>query len=502
MRILRKVSNVFLLTVGSLGGVLIVLFSLLNLKKFGLANLDVVTTLFVIFYIGVSVGLYFIPNKRLVRVIVLATIVILAALIRYWWIKVANTVPESDFAVMYHAARDLASGHNLNVLKESGYFLAYPYQNGFVLYQALIMKVFGTSVFSLQLMNVLLGGLTIILLYFMVKLISNDRTAMIAMFMYAFYLPAILMTSVLTNQIVATLMYVAGFYLLIDGQKQLRDSWLGLMKLSFGALFILLGNIMRPLGPVILIAIVLYYLVYVLEYRKKFFSGNIKSLLAIVVILVIYFVGMFAAGAGIKASGVSDYGLVNRDPMWKFVTGLNSESRGHYSTEALAELNKEPIGVKRDALGKRIIKSELKNGNVLKLFLVKYKSMWSDNDSSMRWSANNPNVQVNVTTLNGKLVIRRIELAQKIQWIFIFMLLVIALVMMFKSADIMLNKNSFVMLLIILIFGYIAVHLLIEIQTRYRFFIIPFIISMGAIGLSSLLGKVDQEKAQDISIVK
>ena len=190
MRILRKVSNVFLLTVGSLGGVLIVLFSLLNLKKFGLANLDVVTTLFVIFYIGVSVGLYFIPNKRLVRVIVLATIVILAALIRYWWINVANTVPESDFAVMYNAARDLASGHNLNVLKESGYFLAYPYQNGFVLYQALIMKVFGTSVFGLQLMNVLLGGLTIILLYFMVKLISNDRTAMIAMFMYAFYLPA------------------------------------------------------------------------------------------------------------------------------------------------------------------------------------------------------------------------------------------------------------------------------------------------------------------------
>ncbi len=270
MRILRKVSNVFLLTVGSLGGVLIVLFSLLNLKKIWTGKLRCSNYIICdFFYIGVSVGLYFIPNKRLVRVIVLATIVILAALIRYWWIKVANTVPESDFAVMYHAARDLASGHNLNVLKESGYFLAYPYQNGFVLYQALIMKVFGTSVFSLQLMNVLLGGLTIILLYFMVKLISNDRTAMIAMFMYAFYLPAILMTSVLTNQIVATLMYVAGFYLLIDGQKQLRDSWLGLMKLSFGALFILLGNIMRPLGPVILIAIVLYYLVYVLEYRKK-----------------------------------------------------------------------------------------------------------------------------------------------------------------------------------------------------------------------------------------
>jgi hypothetical protein len=140
-----------------------------------------------------------------------------------------------------------------------------------------------------------------------------------------------------------------------------------------------------------------------------------------------------------------------------------------YSNEDAKILDEYPIGDLLYEKEMELIKERLKNKKQLtKLMYRKFVLMWSDNDSSIQFIS--PGTKFNNRELN---YIVRLE---KIQYSLILILTFLSIVFILKDKN---KYNLSIYILILLISANWTVYLFIEIQTRYRYFIMPglFILS-------------------------
>ncbi|WP_317411808.1 hypothetical protein [Clostridium baratii] len=112
---------------------------------------------------------------------------------------------------------------------------------------------------------------------------------------------------------------------------------------------------------------------------------------------------------------------------------------------------------------------------MLELFDKKFKYMWSGNDwGSIGFSLNYENVSDGFRN-----ILLRIE---KIEFMAIITLMNLSLIFtIFRRVPF----NNYYLFMIIFI-GYVLVHLIVEVQTRYRYFIIPCMVILTVEVLSQL----------------
>lgn len=163
--------------------------------------------------------------------------------------------------------------------------------------------------------------------------------------------------------------------------------------------------------------------------------------------------------------------------MEKFVLGLNHETTGTYSNDDAAYVSQFEIGEERNQVELALMKERISDSDILNLFVKKFYFMWGSDDDLIMWST------AHFTTL---------EYSSTLQ----FLERVIYILMMFFGAlsggklirDYTNNRmNPAVLLFVLLILGYVAIHLLIEIQTRYRYFIMPSFIILQSYGIYFIL---------------
>lgn len=403
----------------------------------------------------------FIPVKIFIGLLIIAAIAP-----RLYWILNIDTPIESDFSLLYHGAVDAVNG-NFGFSNEP-YFRAWVYQIGFTMYQALIISIFGENIFVLKFLNVIFSSGIVVLVYMIGRILFNETAGRAASLFYAFYIPSIVMTSVLTNDHLSTFLYFLGFYLLVKAKGQTLK--LGLLI----GLFLALGNIIRPVGSLILIAVFLYYLVYEIILANK--EKKIPAIKALAGIFAAYFIVMNIASYGFIAGGVTEFPLSNRAPYWKFLLGFNHETKGQYSSDDVAAIGRYPLGEERNEAEKAMVLERLEDKKkVAQLFYDKTEIMWGTRDSSVVWS---------LGKVNRPYLLYKLRIAD--QAVYMVMLLFSAFAMLFYRKG---NKIP-VLFFMILVLGYYSVHLLIEIQTRYRFFIIPTFAILAGGGLSYLLNKI------------
>ncbi|MEJ1312188.1 glycosyltransferase family 39 protein [Latilactobacillus sakei] len=401
--------------------------------------------------------LYVITKHFTVRNTILL-IIVLSSILKLIWILKVHTELSSDFLVLYNASVNASKG-DFNFMK-STYFQNWPYQLGFVLYQSFIIKAFGNSVLIIKLINILLCNATAYIIFLIGKKVFNEKIGLVGMMALSFYPQYIFFSSVLTNQFIANFLFYFGVYLIIR-----YNNWSGLFG---GGVLIGLGNIVRPLGPLIIIAVFLYILFY--KNLLKYKSIWLTKLVLIVAFLGGYQIITVAVNTAVQETHASQYPLKNRSETWKFVTGLNYETTGAYSNQDLEYLNQYPIGPKRDRVGKKIIKKRLADKKkLLKLVIKKSLVMWSYEDAAVYWS--NLEQFINLRLYKGVLLY---------QVVVYTILLSLAVIGILGS---MIENNHKAVLLVILMIGYFMVHWLIEIQTRYRFFIMPSILLFSSAGL-------------------
>ncbi|MFD0767595.1 glycosyltransferase family 39 protein [Bacillus sp. CGMCC 1.60114] len=429
----------------------------------------------IIFIMILLVLLSYLANKFLSRFTFILLLTVCAFTIRFIWIIKVPTPIESDFAVMYESAIQAAKGDFS--FTNSSYYTTWVYQLGFTMYEAFIIKLFGDSTFILKFLNILYCTGTTLFVYSITSKIFNEWSGRIAGILYAFYIPSIMMSSILTNQHLATFLFYLGFYLLITRGLSSKYMWI------FIGIILSFGDLMRPLGMLILLAVAIYFFLDgLLGKDKQTMLSTTKKLTGVI---IIFYTVHYLIIASFIAAGITKYPLSNRDPLWKFVLGFNHETKGTYSTEDANHVMNLEIGEERKAEEKKIIKKRLADKEkVLELFGDKFSYMWGDIDASGYWSLG----QLNKEKLKDKSM-------EYEKYIYVATMLfgVVGLLSLLVQNE----KNLQYTLFLLLIIGYVCVHFLIEVQTRYRYFIIPsfFIIqSYGIYVIHQLIPKIFASK--------
>lgn len=132
-------------------------------------------------------------------------------------------------------------------------------------------------------------------------------------------------------------------------------------------------------------------------------------------------------------------------------------------------MNRYPLGAKRDKMGKEIIKERIQDKpKLVNLMFNKSKKMWTARDDALMWGMAD----------NVKLSLKIKNWLNAVQFLFYIFIVANALLAVFKWRETWTDGY----LLKLMIIGYFMVHLLIEIQSRYRFFIVPAFIMLAAVG--------------------
>lgn len=159
-----------------------------------------------------------------------------------------QTPPESDFYLLYYAARELARGNN--ILNETQYFQFWAYQSGFVAWMAFFIRVFHAGLPFFLAENVAASSATTVLIYVLCKRVATHRSAAVAALVYLCYPASFFLIPVLTNQFLSELCLAGALCLYLDPRQR---AW---GRLLAAGVLLAVGNIFRPMSMVVVLAVV------------------------------------------------------------------------------------------------------------------------------------------------------------------------------------------------------------------------------------------------------
>ena len=166
-----------------------------------------------------------------------AAVALTALAVRAAYTLSVETVPVSDFELLYSAAQEVAGGNPGALSGE--YFELWGYQKPFVYYEALVIALGGGTT-ALGLLNAAWGALTAWLVFAIARRFTSDGAAFAAALLYALSPGAIMLTPVATNQCVSLALILLGVYLAVSGSGWRRAALAGCALAA--------GNLMRPEG--------------------------------------------------------------------------------------------------------------------------------------------------------------------------------------------------------------------------------------------------------------
>lgn len=385
------------------------------------------------------------------------SILIISLIPRLCFIILVQTPVSGDFLLMYNAAEGIISGDRTWI--DIPFFSNWGYLIPFVYYEALILKLFGADS-ALKLLNVAFMVITNLMIYLLARECTNSRAAFISAVLYSVYPAPILLSSVLTNQHISLMFFLLSMYFYI-----VNRSWAGVL---LSGLFLFLGNLMRPEAVLILAAMIVHTLLSLCA------DFNVKVALSKMLLILVVFVVLTGLSSVLfKATGAAPYGISNNCPEWKFVLGLDTGSNGTYTDK-----NSYIISIKdpnqRFNEAKKLISASLRECKNIPLFLwEKTKSMWANMESAS-WSLMHIQKDRPFWEKTGDLTyeqaINHIIYFDKSIYILLHILFTAACILLWMPPVSAKHRACFFIALVLV--NYMT-YVFIEIQTRYRYFIMP-----------------------------
>ena len=388
-----------------------------------------------------------------------------------------NSQPVQDFDTMYSAARQLAQGSRAYL--DNIYFFNWAYQSAFVAYEALVITLFGDSLFPLQLLNAVYLAGTNVLVYLIAKRFLSEKAAMTAGVLYAIYPAPLFLAGVLTNQHLSIFLLYSALYLLLGKELTPRRA------LGAGTIMAL-GNAIRPIGVILMLAAVLWLLIRALH------RADLRAALHGIYAAVSYFAVGAALSGLIVATGINPEGLSNNQPMWKFVVGLNQDSNGCWNRADYETYLSLPTREAHEAMVKAV-KERLRVGPAALADLACRKSavMWAGNED-LYWGFGHLDQDAAAlifpVTLSWNSMQLLLGSLDKGVYLLAFGLALVGLILRLRKPE----RCGRSLPLVLLLCGYYAVHLIVEVQSRYRYFLMPCIFLLAGIAVSRFLPKQEQ----------
>ncbi|WP_125762328.1 hypothetical protein [Companilactobacillus hulinensis] len=405
--------------------------------------------------------------------LVLYTLIAIFAIIAIIWINLVPKAQISDFGAFWGNAPAALSGKAI-YSTDNDYFAKWAYQTGFLVYVMAVVKVFGEHVIAIQLLNVLYQSLILLMVYkLVVKIFNNIKMARLAVLLLMIDLDWFALNSQSCNQYLGMLLFLVTFYLLM-----INKYW----SYSLAGVTLAVGSVIRPIGPVIIAGIVVYIIIYMLIQNNKF---DIHAIWKLLITLAIYFVIFSGAGMAIKASGLNEYGLTNRDSEWKFVTGLDYNSSGVYDQAMVNQFDMKVSRAKMSKQEHKVIKEQFDYLNEsptrwLSLFWRKNSILWAQRSTATDFTE--------FVTIHSARATNLMNLAAYMGSVLLIIFSWIGSLRLFK-----IKFSGHIYLLLLTLMAYAVVQLLIEVQGRYRLELLPVVAILGSVGLYTVANWIGQK---------
>ena len=386
--------------------------------------------------------------------------------------------PISDFGLMYNNAVSTINGD----LSWTGteYFQRWAYQIPFVLYEALVLSV-SNSLRALQLMNVFFAVGCIWLVYMLAALYLEQSKAVFVGFMYALCPSAVILTPVLTNQHISLFFILLGIYVYLVSLKKSRKKQYILAAVA--GVLIAFGNLMRAEAIVIILSTIFIIVIYYCC-RK-----DIKSILPVAVLTLAYFVFQFAVGKILALCGAAPYGISNNVPQWKFIVGLDFVVGGTYTDRNIHIFSITDNAARWNETISAIKQSHAEGMSIIALIMNKINCFWNANEPLyFVFTGSRTDVfGIDLTTFST-----RFDLYSRAYRICLYVLSAAAAVKMFIC-----RKREFstaLRLVTTIVCVFFVVFLLIEVQSRYRYVVNPFMVLMASALLLKTKAAAQEQK--------
>lgn len=396
---------------------------------------------------------------------------LLRLLLAATFLLLVKTQPMQDFQTMYEAACQLANGSReyLNDV----YFYNWAYQTGFVAYEALVIRVFGAGLLPLKLLNALWMAGTGVLVYAIGRCFLSERAAMTASFFYALYPAPYFLASVLTNQHIATFFYYLALWLLL---RQKKLTW---KNAVLAGLALAIGNVMRPIGAVVVLAVLCWGAVRFLTQGKPY----LQEAAAVLVCTAVYFAAGWLFSHLVVWTGMNPEGLTNNLPLWKFLLGLNPAGGGIWNKADYNTFYTLPAAQAEPAM-RQAIAERLHSGvsAFLQLFWEKIRVLWGSCED-LQWACSHLDLSARVCGVSVQTWLKAVKFADRGVFLLASLLSLPGLWLAVRKKA----QNRHVLLLpAFVLCGYVAVHLFIEVQSRYRYFLMPCVFLLAGVGVEKL----------------
>lgn len=396
-------------------------------------------------------------------------LVLLAIIVRVVGIIIFNVPQTSDFKVL------LESSYAFNLgdysFSKTGYFMMWPYQMGFVLYEALMLKVINSEIF-LKGLNIFYEVVLTYFIYRTVKSLVGEKEARIVSVLYAVFPFSIYSATVLSNHHFSSFLSYLSIYFLLKNNKEDK-----LSNYIIAGILLGISNVIRPEGIVILFSYLLYRVLKISKSNFKEAKRVFITLLRCCIFISFYLLVNMCVSRYLVNNHINEDGLKNNNPLWKFVLGTNPDTCGRYDTN-------DEIYVNNPSKELEVIKERINNPlKVGKLIICKTNNFVLNGSlESSSGIYNDKTMHIMGFNISYKFLEDLVSEVNQV--IYGFMILGLIIGVTFKRKEI-LNSNLFYFY--ILFITNTLVYLLIEIQPRYTYFINVTVFILGSVGLKELL---------------
>lgn len=454
----------------------IVLLAISFLKGSNIATLLVITINIMVLF-----GVYkIIKSKRLINSKKIILIILLGLSLRILWLININTLPSSDFLLLYNSAIDLTNNDN-TVFTGVNYIARFPHLSYMIVYMALIMKIFGQSLFIIKIGNLVFSVITMYLVYKVsLEVFEKENIALLSLGVSVIFTPMITYVGVLATENIAIPFYLASIYYFLRAIK----GGISVKLLIISGLLLGIGNLFRMVAVIVLIA----YAMYIIIFENKNIIVKIRGTIVIISMFIIVTVsGSFL----LKSFGITEVHLwKGREPaITNILKGSNIKSFGRFNEEDATmpdKYNYDYDKVKEVAID--IIKERLTTTSPIRLGIFysgKFIGQWSQGDmSGISWSESGSEKLGIINSGNYRGVVQ-----------FIYMIIILlSFISLFNTKRIF-GENQIINLFYIILCGYGCFYLITEMQGRYAYIVCWLFIIFATSGIEKIM---DYNKSKKI----
>lgn len=416
--------------------------------------------------------------------------------IRIYFIKNYPVAMESDYKFYFDVASLIHKG-TLVTESNNEYICLFPNTYGYAYILSIVIRIFGSKPEIFLYFNMLLSLATSFFCYRIGKMLSGSLCGISALAIVCFWPSQIMYGNINGSEASFTCILFLAILLSIRSLKAKEcdkfQSFLTVcLHLTIGVL-LAVASAVRPMAIVYLIAFVLCLLTInrKLEYTNinKLSLGTIflsKGYLRVIFVIMGYFLASQIISAGITnaiqkqiaGSGAMGYSLM---------VGLDKESDGGYSDKSMKFLysnyGKTQSANDTNTACMKIAMNEAKEDpkGLLALFAKKFFLVWSNDDYGATTNIVTMNNQGLLTKDREKLFYQLSDLSD-LYYLFAVFLAGIGVISLF-------HKDHKAHVFAVFFTGGVVLHLLVEIQNRYHYYLLQVLGVLAAVGISAVYEK-------------